>query len=197
MLNNLFNASLEFSALVTSVYVAVYALGRLFSGLMADLIGVKRTFDVMIGITIVALLILPQTSTDRMPHSSQDSVGCTVFCVLICVVGFMYGGVIALFYAIIMEVFGIKNYRNAFSITLKGIGLSVIVGGISAAYSFSQATKADVSAEDRAKIIADTSSSWFYAMACVIASGWVLLHNVSPINYRQIAETRRQEQQQQ
>jgi hypothetical protein len=39
----------------------------------------------------------------------------------------------------VFDIFGAKNYRSVFSITIFGFGAAVMVGGISSAYSFSGA----------------------------------------------------------
>lgn len=197
MLRVLFSANSRFSALVTSLYVGIYALGRLFSGMMANLIGVRRTFEFMISIMIITLLILPQTGTN-MEHEGQDSAGCRAFVVLICILGLMYGGCIALFYSLVMNVFGPTNYRVSFSLTFKGFALSVILGGISSAYSFSSTMPSSSSShvsqqhEQQRDSVGATSSAWFYAMAGGVFISLIIVNIIGkhPIDYSKIHKKR-------
>jgi len=88
MLRSLFNATSAFSAQMTSLYVAVYAFGRLFSGILAQKYGLVIVYDFMVIVMIVVLILIPQI-VNNLDHSSQQSVGCKVFLFLICVLGLM------------------------------------------------------------------------------------------------------------
>lgn len=132
MLIHLFSVPIQYAAIVSSIYVAVYAFGRLFSGILANSIGIFRTYDIIIIGMLVLLLILPQVTyipilnnsqfelnfcylslqtSSSMPHDSASSRGCTVFVVLISIIGLLYGGAIALFYSIVFDIFGSRNYK--------------------------------------------------------------------------------------
>ena len=73
-----------------------------------------------------------------------------------------YGGSIALFYALVFEVYGARNYKAALSLTLLGFGLSVVIGGLSSAYSFSSSAYTSPSA------VRDHAASWYYGMAAEV-----------------------------
>ena len=96
MMMNLYNADTEFSAIVSAIYVIIYAVGRLIAGALAQKIGLRKVYDYLIGTMIVGLILAPQT-VEVMDHSSQYSAGCRVFVFLISVIGLAYGGCVALF----------------------------------------------------------------------------------------------------
>ncbi len=189
MLRVLYNATPSFSASMTAIYVIIYAFGRFFSGILADYIGVLRTFDLMLIIKIIILIAVPQVTT-YLPRDGQNTEGCTIFITLICILGLMYGGSKALFYSIIFDVFGKINYKVAFSISFKGFGLSVIIGGITSAYSFSETLSPGQTEEEVAAAITRTSSEWFYSMAAGMFVGLVLLHSIKPVDYNEILKNR-------
>lgn len=189
MLRVLYNATPAFSASMTAIYVVIYAFGRFFSGILADYIGVVYTFDFMLIMKIIILIAVPQVTT-YLPRDDQSTKGCTIFIVLICILGLMYGGSKALFYSIIFDVFGEVNYKAAFSIAFKGFGLSVIVGGITSAYSFSETLSPGQSDAEIANAITKTSSEWFYSMAGGMLLGLILLHSIKPVDYKEILKNR-------
>lgn len=186
ILRVLFNASPAYSASMTSLYVSVYAVGRLCSGVAADFLGVTRTFDVMMVSMVAVLLAIPSVVASFPLY--ENSPGCVLFIVLVCVLGMHYGGSKALFYSIVFEVFGAKNYRNAFSLCFTGFALSVFVGGMSSAYSFSTATAVD-DAQLQAAVVA-TSQMWFYSMAGGMVFALMLLHSIKPVDYQNVLRRR-------
>ena len=88
MLKNMFTATVEYSSVISALYTAIYAIGRLCSGFLAQVVGIKKTYDIMICTMIVILVLLPETIRN-MDHSSQNSLGCKIFVFLICIVGLM------------------------------------------------------------------------------------------------------------
>lgn len=88
MLRSLFKATSDFSAEMSSLYVAVYALGRLFSGFLAQKYGIVFVYDLMVAAMIVVLILIPQV-VHYMDNSSQEASGCKLFLFLICILGFM------------------------------------------------------------------------------------------------------------
>lgn len=176
ILRNLFSCSLSNSAMVTSVYVSFYAIGRLFSGIVADIIGLFRTLDAIIIGMFIFLVILPETST-TINHDGPTSSGAKTFVILLWMIGLMYGGSIALFYSVVFDVFGKNNYKPVFSLTVVGFGFSVIIGGLSSAYSFTNSADISVTA---------LSSRWFYAMAGGLVLALLLLHLIKPVQYIEI-----------
>lgn len=179
MMMNLFSVSINYAATVTGVYCIMYALGRLCFAFLADYIGLLRTYDIIIGTMMIILLILPQTGSS-MDHSSEDSIGCSIFSILICILAFMYGGGKALFYSILFDVYGSVNYKRATGVTFEGFGLSVLIGGISSAYSFTPSSHPDKQTDAHTRKI---TSMWFYLMAMGCFLGIILLHVVKPIDY--------------
>ena len=88
MLKNMFSATVEYSSVISALYTAIYAIGRLCSGFLAQVVGIKKTYDIMICTMIAILVLLPETIR-TMDHSSQNSLGCKIFVFLICIVGLM------------------------------------------------------------------------------------------------------------
>ena len=62
ILHTMFHTSTTFAIEVTAIYITLYALGRLFSGILAEFIGAYRTYDVLIGTMLVCLVLAPQTA---------------------------------------------------------------------------------------------------------------------------------------
>ncbi len=163
------------------------------TGLLAECIGVFRSYDLFTIVSGVLLAAMPSVAA-QLPHGQQQhSVGFKVFFTLLCIVGLMvsgfvphrfncclllslrirqYGGAVALFYSIIFDVYGPRNYRNVFAVTSVGFGFAVLVGGLSSGYSFSGGSTAS-----------STSSAWFYAMAVSCGLGLLLLHLIQPYKY--------------
>lgn len=112
-----------------------YQYDHHMAGIVAERLNVWLTYDIMIGTSLVLLVILPAVAT-QMPHDSTNSSGFKLFMALLCVIGLMYGGGMALFYSIIFDVYGPRNYRSVFSVTVIGFALAVLVGGLSSSYSF-------------------------------------------------------------
>jgi len=132
---------------------------------------------------VAVLLALPETV--NMDHSSEKSHGCTAFVALISILGIAYGGCVALFYSIVFDVFGAKSYKPAFSLCFKGFAVSVIIGGLSSAYSFSSinnASKKTGAGVDVNEQIRQTSAAWFYTMAAGCVVGLLFLHLLTPVN---------------
>jgi MFS family permease len=179
MMMNLFSVSINYAATITGIYCIMYALGRLCFAFLADKIGLIKTYDIIIGTMMIILIVLPETGSS-MDHSSADSLGCSLFSVLICILAFMYGGGKALFYSIVFDVFGSINYKRATGVTFEGFGLSVLIGGISSAYSFTPPSTPDKQTDARTRQI---TSMWFYLMALGCFLGLFLLHVVTPIDY--------------
>ncbi len=86
-----------------------------------------------------------------------------------------------MFYSIIFDVFGARNYRKAFSVTVIGFGFSVVVGGISSGYSFNQPENGSTPSSSSSDIT--LASRWFFAMAGACALGLILLHSLWPYKY--------------
>ena len=124
------------------------------------------------------LLILPSTSVSTMPHLGFSSRGCTTFMGSIWVIGLLYGGGVALFYSVVMELFGVKNYRTVFSVTVVGFAASCAIGGLSSSYSFSDT--ANQTAEEAQALAA----TWYYCMAAACFISFIILLAVQPYNYR-------------
>jgi hypothetical protein len=113
-----------------------------------------------------------------------------------------YGGIVALFYSILFDVFGALNYKAAFQIVVFGLGAAVGIGGVSAAASFSESshksstdtsatsTAADVTVSDTNSDTGALATNWFYAMSGLTAIGLLLLHILRPINFNKILEKR-------
>ena len=182
---NIYNADTEFSAIVSAIYVIIYAVGRLIAGALAQKLGLRKVYDYLIGIMIVGLILAPQT-VEVMDHSSQHSAGCRVFIFLISVIGLCYGGCVALIYSLVFEVYGVRNYKRSFSVSFNGFALSVIIGGLSSAYSFSDFS--DLGDQETK----DMGIRWYYSMVATLVVSWVLLHYLtkSPVNYDNIVEER-------
>ena len=68
----------------------------------------------------------------------------------------------ALFYSIVFDIFGPRNYRTAFALCLWGFGVATAIGGLSSAYSFSSTAIPPGTPDATAGAIA---GQWFYAMA--------------------------------
>ena len=88
MFQNLFPVSTTEAAFYTSIYITTYALGRLFSGFVADIIGLIRTFQLIIILMIILLVIVPQTSTS-IPHDATTSPGLRTFIGILWSIGFL------------------------------------------------------------------------------------------------------------
>ena len=86
ILHTMFRVSTQFAAEVTAIFISMYALGRLFSGFLAQKIGSIGAYFVLIVTMAVALLLAPQTAV-YLPHDSSESVGCKLFIVLIAIIG--------------------------------------------------------------------------------------------------------------
>ena len=94
---------------------------------------------------------------------------------LLCIVGLMYGGSMALFYSIVFDIFGPRNYRSVFSVTVVGFGAAVLVGGLSAASSF-QPRPSGAPVDTDAEI--QKASAWFFGMAgCCFAGKYYQTFN--------------------
>lgn len=174
ILINLFKLSRAYAAIISSAYISCYALGRLFSGGLAEIIGTQRTYDFIMLMTIICLLLLP-IALNLLPHDAPNSSGVVFFSVVICVIGLLYGGGQALLYSIVFDIFGAVNYKSVFSVTSSGFSVAVIVGGLSSSYSFSGAETGDA-----ATLLAQT---WFYTMAGSAALGWILIRILKPYDY--------------
>lgn len=61
--------------------------------------------------------------------------------------------------------------------TISGFAVSVIVGGMSSAYSFSKDSTKSVT-------VTALSSRWFYAMAGGLVIAMVFLHAITPVDYK-------------
>eukprot|EP01042_Synura_sphagnicola_P001520 gene1520-1762_t len=156
ILLNLFGVSNAYAAAVSSAYVSCYAIGRFFAGTAAESLGARRTYIPLL-LVMAFLLVSLSIPLRLMPHDSSTSPGCTLFSIIICLIGLLYGGAQALVYSLVFDIFGALNYKKSFSCIGSGFSGAVIVGGLSSAYSFSRTGDA-VAARDLAE-------SWFYAMA--------------------------------
>jgi len=161
IIRTLFGSSIAYADAATLVYMTSYAFGRLAAGMIAECIGVRNTYYWFIG-TMAALLF-------SLPTVSDNPENRTLFVVLLCLVGLLYGGAKALFYSFVFDIFGALNYRAAFSFAHNGFGLAVIIGGISSAYSFS--SSASVA----------TGHLWFYAMGVLGLVALTMLFCTRPI----------------
>ena len=161
IIRTFFGSSVAYADAATLAYMTSYAFGRLFAGMIAERIGVRNTYNIFIGIMTALLFSLPTVS--------QNPENLTVFVVLLCLVGLLYGGAKALFYSFIFDIFGDLNYRAAFSFAHNGFGVAVVIGGISSAYSFS--SSASVA----------TGHWWFYAMGVLGLVALVMLFCTRPI----------------
>lgn len=94
----------------------------------------------------------------------------------------------ALFYSIVFDVFGARNYRATFSVVLLGFGISAVIGGLSSAYSFSSDSVSIKNSQSAGAL----ASSWFYAMAGGSLLGLVLLRILRPIDFNVILKRRLQ-----
>jgi MFS family permease len=184
ILHTFFHASVDYAAKITALYVSFYCVGRFFGGLLAERIGAFRAYDILLVCMLLCLVVAPQTTT-ALPHSDVESFGCQMFVGLICVVGLMYGGCVALFYSIVFDVFGAKNYRRLFGFNMQGFGLATAIGGLSCAYSFSQPP--DPSHPDAP---GQAANQWFYAMAGATLFGHVLLHVLRPLDFNKLLHRR-------
>ena len=92
----------------------------------------------------------------------------------------------ALFYSLVFEVYGVKNYKRSFSVSFNGFALSVIIGGLSSAYSFSDFSDLG---DQQTK---DMGMRWYYSMVATLIVSWILLHYLtkSPVDYDKIVEER-------
>jgi nitrate/nitrite transporter NarK len=86
ILNAMFRAPPAFAAQMTAIYMAIYALGRLFGGYLAQYVGSFIAYDILVLTMLVFLAISPLTGL-YMDHGSSYSAGCETFMVFICVVG--------------------------------------------------------------------------------------------------------------
>jgi nitrate/nitrite transporter NarK len=66
--------TIQYATEVTAIYVSCYAFGRLLGGLLAEKIGVFLTYNILISVMAIALVIAPQTAS-YMPHTGQISSG--------------------------------------------------------------------------------------------------------------------------
>jgi nitrate/nitrite transporter NarK len=66
--------TIQYATEVTAIYVSCYAFGRLLGGLLAEKIGVFLTYNILISVMAIALVIAPQTAS-YMPHIGQISSG--------------------------------------------------------------------------------------------------------------------------
>lgn len=161
ILKQLFDVSTYYAECVSMIYLTSYAFGRL-SALLAECFGVKRTYISFIILMIVLLFLLPNVG----------SFGKEVFVIILCIIGFLYGGCKALFYSVVFDVFGAKNYRLAFSVSNIGFGIAVIIGVLTSAYSFSKNASIDV------------GYIWFYSMGCSSSVALIIvLFFLKPYNY--------------
>eukprot|EP01041_Mallomonas_annulata_P010321 gene10321-21540_t len=181
ILINLFTVSKSYAAFISSVYVACYAVGRLISGALAQHLGSFRAYDIIMCGTFTSLMLLP-ISVRLLPHDSSDSSGCTLFSILICIIGFIYGGGQALYYSLVFDIYGLANYRSCFSLCSCGFSIAVIVGGLSSAYSFS--------GPEIGTAARDLAETWFYTMAGATLIGWVLVRLVKPFDYKSARKKR-------
>jgi hypothetical protein len=162
ILKQLFNVSTYYAECVTMIYLTSYAFGRL-SAFIAEWYGVKRTYISFISIMIILLFALPTIA---------NSFSKEIFVLSLCVIGFLYGGCKALFYSVVFDIFGVKNYRLVFSFSNNGFGIAVLVGGITSAYSFSKNASVDV------------GYMWFYAMgSSSIVALVIVLFFLNPYDY--------------
>ena len=90
-------------------YILYYIL--YYTGLIAEYIGAIRTYILTICTSLALLITLPFLA-ERLPHDSMQAVGYQAFIVCLCVVGLCYGGSIALFYSIVFDIYGARNYRR-------------------------------------------------------------------------------------
>ena len=94
-----------------------------------------------------------------------------------------YGGCIALFYSLVFDIFGTRNYRTAFCVSFKGFALSIIIGGLSSAYSFSSFNGQTSSVVNE---VTQRSNQWFYSMAGLLFASILVLHSMMPVKYDDI-----------
>ena len=186
ILRTYFQASAAYAKQLTALYSAFYCVGRFVGGLVAERIGNSRAYDVMLVLMLACLVVAPQTTT-ALPHSDMASLGGKMFVGLLCVIGLMYGGCIALLYSITFDIFGAKNYRVVLGFNLQGYAWSTLVGGVSSAYSFSSST-ADVN--HRPDVPGQAANQWFYAMAGATLFGLVLLHVLRPLDFNTLLHRR-------
>jgi len=186
IMRTFFQASVPCAEQITALYSAFYCVGRFVGGLVAERIGNSRTYDVMLVFMLVCLVIAPQTTTS-LPHGDVASLGSQVFVGLLCIIGLMYGGCVALLYSIVFDVFGAKNYRVVLGFNLQGYAWSTLVGGVSSAYSFSSST-ADVN--HRPDVPGQAADQWFYAMAGATLFGLVLLRVLRPLDFNALLHRR-------
>jgi MFS family permease len=186
IMRTFFQASVAYAEQITALYSAFYCVGRFVGGLVAERIGNSRTYDVMLVFMLVCLVIAPQTTTS-LPHGDVASLGSQVFVGLLCIIGLMYGGCVALLYSIVFDVFGAKNYRVVLGFNLQGYAWSTLVGGVSSAYSFSSSS-ADVM--HRPDVPGQAANQWFYAMAGATLFGLVLLHVLRPLDFNTLLHRR-------
>ena len=184
ILRTFFHASSDYAAKITALYVSFYCMGRFFGGLLAERIGAFRAYDILLISMFLCLVVAPQTTT-ALPHGNTDAFGCEMFVGLICVVGLMYGGCVALFYSIVFDVFGAKNYRLVFGFNLLGFGAATAIGGLSCAYSFSLPTD-----PDHPDAPGQAANQWFYAMAGATLFGHLLLHVLRPLDFNTLLNAR-------
>lgn len=89
ILETLFQVTQEQAANASALYVSFYAIGRLVSGLIAEYIGVFRTYDIMISTSLALLVALP-FAAETLPHNNGlHSSGYAAFMTLLCIVGLM------------------------------------------------------------------------------------------------------------
>jgi hypothetical protein len=162
ILKHMFNVSTYYAESVTMVYLTCYAFGRLFA-FLAEWFGVKRTYIVFISIMTILLFSLPTIS--KSPENKE------LFVALLCIIGFLYGGCKALFYSVVFDVFGFKNYRLVFSFCNNGFGAAVLIGGLSSAYSFSESASLQV------------GYIWFYVMGGTSLLSLFIIITMKPYDY--------------
>jgi len=168
----------EYAAIISAAYISAYAIGRLLAGVIAQSVGSVRAYDIIMGGMFVSLMLLPVTLRG-MSHESQESPGCTLFSLLSCVIGLLYGGGQALYYSLVFDVYGAVNYKPAFALLGVGFANAVVVGGLSSAYSFS-GRKEGLAARELAE-------TWFYVMAGCTLAGWLLVRLLRPFDYKAAA----------
>jgi len=100
------------------------AAGRLIWGAVSDRLGRINTIFILLGATA---LLAPFIAVIPYPYSAA------VF-VLIAIIGFCYGGILAIFPSLTAELFGSKNLATNYGLVLLGFGVGAIiasqVGGI-------------------------------------------------------------------
>lgn len=162
ILKHMYGVSTHYAESVTTVYLTCYSFGRLFA-FLAEWFGVRSTYIVFISIMTILLFSLPTIS--------KTSESKELFVSLLCVIGFLYGGCKALFYSVVFDVFGYKNYRLVFSFCNNGFGAAVLIGGLSSAYSFSEGASLQV------------GYIWFYVMGGTSLLSLLIIITLQPYDY--------------